>query len=151
MVNGTENTLPNACVAIQLLTAVIEQSTAATLMGLEKELAEAAQAIRASNPTSISLAAGCELFIRYVTRTQALEFADLKTAKQWLIQRGKQFGETSLKAREQLEAFRVSLQLCVELHEPLHYLRTPRCMKPPDVIRRCCRRGRRLQSLGNFS
>lgn len=89
--------MPNACVAIQQLTQVIERSTAATLMGLEKELTEAAHAIKASNPTSISLAAGCELYIRYVTRTQALEFADLKTAKQWLIQRGKQFGDTSLK------------------------------------------------------
>lgn len=99
MAPGNDNTLPNACVAIQELTQIIEKSTASTLMGLEKELAEAAQAIRASNPTSISLAAGCELFVRYVTRTQALEFADLHTVKQWLIQRGRQFGETSLKAR----------------------------------------------------
>ena len=42
---------------------------ASTMMGLEKELKEAAMQLRRKNPSSISLAAGCELFTRHVTRT----------------------------------------------------------------------------------
>ncbi|EFJ40741.1 eukaryotic translation initiation factor 2B alpha [Volvox carteri f. nagariensis] len=46
---------------------------ATTLMGVSKELADAAQALQRVNPTNISLKAGCELFLRYTTRTSALE------------------------------------------------------------------------------
>lgn len=91
--------------AIQHLTSVIEKSTATTLMGLEKELMEAADTLKRGNPTSISLAAGCELFIRYVTRTHALEFADLTQAKKFLIERGHRFAETSLKARAKVAEY----------------------------------------------
>ncbi|KAG0480215.1 hypothetical protein HPP92_011073 [Vanilla planifolia] len=49
--------------------------------------------------TSISLSAGCDLFMRYVTRTSALEYEDFNAAKLRLIERGEKFGEISLKAR----------------------------------------------------
>jgi hypothetical protein len=38
------------------------------------------------NPTSISLKAGCELFLRYTTRTSALEMEDFAAAKARLIE-----------------------------------------------------------------
>lgn len=53
-----------ATVAIKILTSVIERSKASTMMGLEKEIKEAAAALRRRNPYSIPLEAGCELFLR---------------------------------------------------------------------------------------
>ena len=53
-----------AVAAIQALTSVIKASTAQTMMGLEKELKDAAASLQRCNPTSISLKAGCELFLR---------------------------------------------------------------------------------------
>ena len=43
------------------------------------------------NPTAISLKAGCELFLRYTTRTSALEIDDFHKAKKRLIERGQHF------------------------------------------------------------
>ncbi|KAL0424930.1 UNVERIFIED_CONTAM: Translation initiation factor eIF-2B subunit alpha [Sesamum radiatum] len=69
----------------------------------QPELAEAVAAIRALasswDTTSISLTAGCDLFIRYVTRTSALEYEDFDSAKSRLIERAEKFGEISYKAR----------------------------------------------------
>ncbi|THF94461.1 hypothetical protein TEA_020673 [Camellia sinensis var. sinensis] len=50
--------------------------------------------------TSISLTAGCDLFMRYVTRTSALEYEDFNSAKSRLIERAEKFGEISYKARK---------------------------------------------------
>ena len=38
------------------------------------------------NDTAISLRAGCELFLRYTTRTSNLETEDFETAKQRIIE-----------------------------------------------------------------
>lgn len=53
-----------AVAAIQALTTVIKNSSAQTMMGLEKELKDAAASLQNCNPTAISLKAGCELFLR---------------------------------------------------------------------------------------
>jgi hypothetical protein len=45
------------------------------------------------------LKAGCELFLRYTTRTSALELEDFSAAKRRLIERGNQFADTSIRAR----------------------------------------------------
>ncbi|KAK6773348.1 hypothetical protein RDI58_028586 [Solanum bulbocastanum] len=50
--------------------------------------------------TSISLTAGCDLFMRYVTRTSALEYEDFNSAKSRLLERAEKFGEISYKARK---------------------------------------------------
>lgn len=47
--------------------------------------------------TSISLTAGCDLFMRYVTRTSALEFEDFNAAKARVLGRAEKFGEISYK------------------------------------------------------
>lgn len=52
---------------------------------------------QASDESSISLSAGCDLFMRYVTRTSAIEYEDIEAGKARLIERGERFGEISLK------------------------------------------------------
>ncbi|MCO5554880.1 hypothetical protein L7F22_008417 [Adiantum nelumboides] len=90
--------LAEAVAAIKALTAVIQRSDATTMMGLEKELQNASEVLKAWDETSISLSAGCDLFMRYVTRTSALEYEDIRAGKARLIERGERFGEISLKA-----------------------------------------------------
>ncbi|KIY99635.1 Translation initiation factor eIF-2B subunit alpha [Monoraphidium neglectum] len=89
-----------AVAAIRALTSVIKNSGAQTMMGLEKELKDAAAALQRCNPTSISLKAGCELFLRYTTRTSALEMEDFAAAKARLIERGNRFADISIRARQ---------------------------------------------------
>ena len=58
------------------------------------------------NPTAISLQAGSELFLRFVTRTAAQTFEDeaFDACKAQLIQRGNLFAETSAQARQTIAA-----------------------------------------------
>ncbi len=51
------------------------------------------------NPTAMSLKAACELFLRYTTRTSALELYEFDRAKAHLIERGNHFAEISTRAR----------------------------------------------------
>ena len=46
-----------------------------TMMGLEKELKDAAASLQRCNPTAISLKAGCELFLRWVLMRWAVGWA----------------------------------------------------------------------------
>ncbi|CAL9126056.1 unnamed protein product [Musa textilis] len=91
--------LAEAVAAIMALVAGIRSSDAATMMELEIELKKASDALKSWDTTSISLSAGCDLFMRYVTRTSALEYEDFHAGKLRLIERGEKFGEISLKAR----------------------------------------------------
>jgi translation initiation factor eIF-2B subunit alpha len=69
----------------QALTGVIKRSRATTMMGIERELKEAAATLERCNATAISLRAGCELFLRFVTRTSALELPDFDAAKARIV------------------------------------------------------------------
>ncbi|CAN1827822.1 Translation initiation factor eIF-2B subunit alpha [Linum perenne] len=91
--------LAEAVAAIRGLAAVIRNSKATTMMELEIELKKASDSLKAWDTTSISLTAGCDLFLRYVTRTSALEYEDFDSAKSRLIERAEKFGEISNKAR----------------------------------------------------
>ncbi|EEF29438.1 translation initiation factor eif-2b alpha subunit, putative [Ricinus communis] len=91
--------LAEAVAAIRALAAVIGNSEATTMMELEIELKKASDSLKAWDTTSISLTAGCDLFMRYVTRTSALEYEDFNSAKSRLIERAEKFGEISYKAR----------------------------------------------------
>lgn len=91
--------LAEAVAAIRALAAVIRASEATTMMELEIELKKASDSLKSWDTTSISLTAGCDLFIRYVTRTSALEYEDFNSAKSRLIERAEKFGEISYKAR----------------------------------------------------
>ncbi|KAL1214454.1 Methylthioribose-1-phosphate isomerase [Cardamine amara subsp. amara] len=92
--------LAEAVAAIRALAAVIRASEATTMMELEIELKKASDTLKSWDKTSISLTAGCDLFIRYVTRTSALEYEDFNSAKSRLLERAEKFGEISCKARK---------------------------------------------------
>ncbi|KAF7813972.1 translation initiation factor eIF-2B subunit alpha-like [Senna tora] len=100
--------LAEAVAAIRALAAVIRNSQATTMMELEIELKKASDSLKAPfrncidswDTTSISLTAGCDLFMRYVTRTSALEYEDFNSGKSRLIERAEKFGEISYKARK---------------------------------------------------
>lgn len=87
--------------AIQTLTSVIKKSPALTMMGLQVELAAAAESIKSLNKSAISLASGCELFKRYVTRA-SLDNPNYEECKQRIIERGEWFFSESLKYRKQI-------------------------------------------------
>lgn len=55
------------------------------MMGIERELKEAAATLEQCNATAISLKAGCELFLRFATRTSALELPDFDAAKARIV------------------------------------------------------------------
>ncbi|KAF7843676.1 translation initiation factor eIF-2B subunit alpha-like [Senna tora] len=121
--------LAEAVAAIRALAAMIKSSEATTMMELEIELKKASDSLKdlrnivppkklqwsvasfskillsahielSWDTTSISLTAGCDLFMRYVTRTSALEYEDFNSAKSRLIERAEKFGEISWKARQ---------------------------------------------------
>ncbi|XP_052183714.1 uncharacterized protein LOC127795836 isoform X1 [Diospyros lotus] len=92
--------LAEAVAAIRALASVIRSSNATTMMELEIELKKASDSLKSWDTTSISLTAGCDLFMRYVTRTSALEYEDFNSAKSRLIERAEKFGEISCKARK---------------------------------------------------
>ncbi|KAI7985851.1 Translation initiation factor eIF-2B subunit alpha [Camellia lanceoleosa] len=93
--------LAEAVAAIRALASVIRSSEATTMMELEIELKKASDSLKSWDTTSISLTAGCDLFMRYVTRTSALEYEDFNSAKSRLIERlAEKFGEISYKARK---------------------------------------------------
>ncbi|KAK3025148.1 hypothetical protein RJ639_043930 [Escallonia herrerae] len=92
--------LAEAVAAIRALASVIRSSEATTVMELEIELKKASDSLKSWDTTSISLTAGCDLFMRYVTRTSALEYEDFNSAKSRLLERAEKFGEISYKARK---------------------------------------------------
>ncbi|XP_057770630.1 uncharacterized protein LOC130990410 [Salvia miltiorrhiza] len=91
--------LAEAVAAIRALASVIRSSQAKTMMELEIELKKASDSLKSWDTTSISLTAGCDLFMRYVTRTSALDREDFGSAKSRLLERAEKFGEISYKAR----------------------------------------------------
>lgn len=91
-----------AVAVIRTLTRAIERSTATTVMGLEKDLNMATEELKKSYPTVISVSAASELFLRFVTRTSALDVSDFRALKQHLIDRGNQFAEISLAAKAKI-------------------------------------------------
>ncbi|XP_047957620.1 translation initiation factor eIF-2B subunit alpha-like [Salvia hispanica] len=91
--------LAEAVAAIRALASAIRSSQAKTMMELEIELKKASDSLKSWDTTSISLTAGCDLFMRYVTRTSALDREDFGSAKSRLLERAEKFGEISYKAR----------------------------------------------------
>ncbi|WZN59198.1 subunit alpha of eukaryotic translation initiation factor eIF-2B [Chloropicon roscoffensis] len=91
-----------AVAVIRTLTRAIERSTATTVMGLEKDLHASTEELKRSYPTAISVSAASELFLRFVTRTSALDVSDFGYLKQHLIDRGNRFAEISLAAKAKI-------------------------------------------------
>lgn len=107
--------------AIKALTSLIEKSQCSTMMGLEIELRAAADELNkkaqdAGYGSLCSLAAGCELFLRYVTRTyEELEVSmrDFSHIKAVLVETGKDFAELSMRSRYDSDTVMVTVLVLV--------------------------------------
>eukprot|EP00727_Mastigamoeba_balamuthi_P009614 m51a1_g5275 putative translation initiation factor eif-2b alpha subunit (315) ;mRNA; f:156486-158279 len=94
--------LAGAVAVVRALTEVIENSKANTIMGLRDELQQEVEKFKdASTTGSVSLVSGCELFMRFVTRT-TLDFAVFADCKQRLIERGKLFTQRLAQSRDKI-------------------------------------------------
>jgi translation initiation factor eIF-2B subunit alpha len=95
--------------AMKVLLNVIKRSPSTTMMGLQAELTQAsAEMLDFSANTEvcgfksqIPLSSGCQLFLRYVTRSQ-LEFPDFERCKQQILLRGEAFAGLSMAARNKI-------------------------------------------------
>lgn len=87
--------------AILALTDLIRNSAADTMFELVKALNDGAQTLRNHSQNFISLNAGCELFIAFVTLVphESSSFSDLKTE---LIQKGEQYVAEALTYRKKI-------------------------------------------------
>lgn len=89
--------------AASVLTEVIKSSEEETIMGLEVQLKQAADAILKTAPMTafVSLKASTELFLRFVIRT-SLEFSDFEECKRRLIERGEYFKGRTEASRDKI-------------------------------------------------
>jgi len=88
--------------AILALTEIIENSQAGTMFELVKALNDGAETLKRRNPNPISLTAGCELFIAFVTlfpHDSAQTFSDLKRE---LVRQGQQYAAEALTYRQKI-------------------------------------------------
>ncbi|KAL5490365.1 GCN3 [Sanghuangporus weigelae] len=87
--------------AILALTELIEQSNAGTMFELVQALHEGAEALRKQYTNSISIDAGCELFIAFVTLFphESASFNDLKIE---LVKQGREYANEALSYREKI-------------------------------------------------
>jgi translation initiation factor eIF-2B subunit alpha len=76
-------------------------------MNLEQDLRAAISYLKQCEPvflggrTSLSLASGCELFMKYVTRS-FMDYMDFSECKEELLRRGERFASMSLSARNKI-------------------------------------------------
>lgn len=86
--------------AISALLGVVERSQAETMMGLQDDLKNAADCMIQNHP-QIAVRSGCELFLRYSTRT-FLELPNFSECKKQILERGERFQMISLAARDRI-------------------------------------------------
>lgn len=97
--------------AIKALLGVVQRSKAETIMGLQDELKRASDLMVQHNlhkehhnrRSHIALQSGCELFLKYITRT-FLELPDFEECRQAILERGERFQLISLAARDRIAA-----------------------------------------------
>ncbi|KAK9720267.1 translation initiation factor eIF-2B subunit alpha [Basidiobolus ranarum] len=99
--NNPELSMPVA--AIQALVEVIKHEKASTMSEFMKVLEDASQKLRSSTRNFISLAAGCDLYMRFVTRT-IHDLSDFEACREHLIERGKVFLEKASDCRNNIAA-----------------------------------------------
>ncbi|KAG7340555.1 translation initiation factor IF-2 [Nitzschia inconspicua] len=98
--------------AIKALLGVVQRSNATTMMELQDELKQAREEIlehhqsstsssSSSSANRIGLSSGCDLFLRYATRT-FLEFPDFQASRNEMLERGQRFASLSLAARDRI-------------------------------------------------
>eukprot|EP01105_Mastigella_eilhardi_P016266 TRINITY_DN3709_c0_g1_i2.p1 TRINITY_DN3709_c0_g1~~TRINITY_DN3709_c0_g1_i2.p1 ORF type:complete len:391 (-),score=103.48 TRINITY_DN3709_c0_g1_i2:48-1172(-) len=87
--------------AMKVLTQIIKDCKANTIMGLREELQVEVDQLVSTHSSSISVAGGCELFMQFVTRT-ALDVDDFALCKAKLIERGECFIARLAASREKI-------------------------------------------------
>jgi translation initiation factor eIF-2B subunit alpha len=92
--------------AMNALLGVVERTTSHTMMGLQNELKEASRIMLEWNTkdgsrSNISLQSGCDLFLRYSTRT-FLELDDFDACRTAILERGQRFTGISMAARDRI-------------------------------------------------
>ncbi|EGN92467.1 hypothetical protein SERLA73DRAFT_191121 [Serpula lacrymans var. lacrymans S7.3] len=89
--------------AILTLTQLIEKSSAGTMFELVQALNDGAEILKQRTPNPISLNAGCELFIAFVTLFphDSDSFSDLKTE---LVKQGRNYATEALTYRDKIAA-----------------------------------------------
>lgn len=92
--------------AMNALLGVVERTNSHTMMGLQDELKEAAHIMlewnaKEGNRSNISLKSGCDLFLKYSTRT-FLELDDFDACRAAILERGQRFAGISLAARDRI-------------------------------------------------
>lgn len=90
--------------AMKALLGVVERSQAETMMGLQDELKQATDVMiqKYSSRSYIALQSGCEIFMRYITRTYLEELNDFEECRQAILERGARFQTLSLAARDRI-------------------------------------------------
>ncbi|CAB9503768.1 factor eIF-2B subunit alpha [Seminavis robusta] len=95
--------------AIKALLGVVERSQATTMMEMQNELKQASDCMMNAATTStdgrshsIAVRSGCELFLKYVTRTFLEELPDFEQCRQAVLTRGERFAGISLAARDRI-------------------------------------------------
>jgi translation initiation factor eIF-2B subunit alpha len=88
--------------AIKVLLGVVQRSKAETMMGLQDELKQAAALIQQQNEHSqVALQSGCQLFLKYITRT-FLELPNFEECRQAILERGERLQMMSATARDRI-------------------------------------------------
>lgn len=90
--------------AISALLCVVQRSRAETMMGLQDELKQAADIMlrNVSNRSNIAVSSGCELFLKYITRTFLELPGEFAVCRQHILERGERFQTMSLAARDRI-------------------------------------------------
>ena len=101
--------------AIKALLGVVERSKSNTMMGLQDELRQASNCMiqaassgsmasfhHSTRSHSIAVSSGCELFLKYVTRTFLEELPEFEACRQAVLERGERFAGISLAARDRI-------------------------------------------------
>lgn len=90
-----------AVAAMNVLADWIKKSKATTMMELQIQLKTAAEHIESFAPDVIAITAGCELFIRYVTRSNT-EIPNFQECRAALVDRSAYYKEMTLKSRNRI-------------------------------------------------
>eukprot|EP00002_Diphylleia_rotans_P020058 TRINITY_DN3886_c0_g2_i1.p1 TRINITY_DN3886_c0_g2~~TRINITY_DN3886_c0_g2_i1.p1 ORF type:complete len:319 (+),score=75.64 TRINITY_DN3886_c0_g2_i1:56-1012(+) len=92
-----------AVAAVKALTNVITKSEATTYMEMEIDLNKSVRSLRDKYNSSISLVAGCDLFMRFVSKLRTeFDYSDFEHCKKALIERGHIFTEASVLSRSKI-------------------------------------------------
>jgi len=102
------NVMATPVAAIKALLGVVARSNATTMMELQDELKRAREIIMqdffnhgVGGRNMIALASGCDLFLKYATRT-FLEHGDFTASRSQVLERGQRFAGISLAARDRI-------------------------------------------------